>query len=424
MSAPDQLPVPKNDPFAALRNRDFTLFLLTRFILTLGVQSQSVIVAIQIYQLTGSYLKMGMIGLAEAVPFIGLALFAGHIVDKVSRKLIMVCSLVFLVLASAGLLLVTMKPGYLTADNTWPLYGIIFCTGIARGFLGPSFPAYLAQLVPRSLLANAGIWQSAAWQTAFVTGAAGGGMLFGFTHSISFSYAFSTALIAASLVTLLFVSNKPVPPPVKKESLFGSLTAGFRFVFSNQVMLSAFSLDLFAVLFGGAVAMIPAFSHEVLKLGPWEETGVGYLRAAPAVGAIIMGLILAWKPPTRKAGRNMFIAVCGFGACIIGFALSENFYLSLFFLACSGAFDQVSVVVRTTILHLFTPDDMRGRVSAVNGIFIGSSNEIGEFESGVAARVMGLQNSVVFGGCMTILVLVITYIFAPKLRKLNLDKHV
>lgn len=413
----------KNDPFAALRNRDFTLFLLTRFILTLGVQSQSVIVAIQIYQLTGSYLKMGMIGLAEAVPFIGLALFAGHIVDKVNRKLIMVCSLIFLLLASIGLLWITMEPGYLTADNTWPLYGIIFCTGIARGFLGPSFPAYLAQLVPRSLLANAGIWQSAAWQTAFVTGAAGGGMLFGFTHSISVSYAFSTGLLAVSLIILLFVSNKPVPPPVKKENLFGSLTAGFRFVFSNQVMLSAFSLDLFAVLFGGAVAMIPAFSHEVLQLGPWEETGVGYLRAAPAVGAIITGLILAWKPPTRKAGRNMFIAVCGFGACIIGFALSENFYLSLFFLALSGAFDQVSVVVRTTILHLFTPDDMRGRVSAVNGIFIGSSNEIGEFESGVAARVMGLQQSVVFGGCMTILVLVITYIFAPKLRKLNLDKH-
>ncbi len=424
MAGQEETPVIKNDPFAALRNRDFTLFLLTRFILTLGVQSQSVIVAIQIYQLTGSYLKMGMIGLAEAVPFIGLALFAGHIVDKFPRKLIMVLSLIFLVLASVGLLLITMKPGYLTADNTWPLYGIIFCTGIARGFLGPSFPAYLAQLVPRSLLANAGIWQSAAWQTAFVTGAAGGGILFGFTHSISFSYAFSTALIAASLITLLFVSNKPVPPQVKKENLVNSLTAGFRFVFSNQVMLSAFSLDLFAVLFGGAVAMIPAFSREVLQLGPWEETGIGYMRAAPAVGAIIMGLLLAWKPPTRKAGRNMFIAVCGFGACIIGFALSENFYLSLFFLACSGAFDQVSVVVRTTILHLFTPDDMRGRVSAVNGIFIGSSNEIGEFESGVAARVMGLQHSVVFGGCMTILVLVITYIFAPKLRKLNLDKHV
>lgn len=424
MAGQEETPAIKNDPFAALRNRDFTLFLLTRFILTLGVQSQSVIVAIQIYQLTGSYLKMGLIGLAEAIPFIGLALFAGHIVDKFSRKLIMVLSLIFLLLASVGLLLITMKPGYLTADNTWPLYGIIFCTGIARGFLGPSFPAYLAQLVPRSLLANAGIWQSAAWQTAFVTGAAGGGMLFGFTHSITFSYAFSTALIAVSLITLLFVSNKPVPPQVKKENLVNSLTAGFRFVFSNQVMLSAFSLDLFAVLFGGAVAMIPAFSREVLQLGPWEETGIGYMRAAPAVGAIIMGLILAWKPPTRKAGRNMFIAVCGFGACIIGFALSENFYLSMFFLACSGAFDQVSVVVRTTILHLFTPDDMRGRVGAVNGIFIGSSNEIGEFESGVAARVMGLQNSVVFGGCMTILVLVITYIFAPKLRKLNLDKHI
>lgn len=414
----------KKDAFAALRHRDFSLFLLTRFFLTLGVQVQSVVVGIQVYKLTGNYLKMGLIGLAEAIPFIAISLVAGHVVDRVPRKKVMAFSLAFLVLASLALVIVSAQPGLLKATGILPLYGIIFCTGISRGFLGPSFPAYLAQLVPRPVLANAGIWQSAAWQTAFVTGAAGGGLLIGFTGSAAISYSVSTGLLIASFILLLFIANKPLPPAEKKESLGESLTAGFRFVFGNQVMLSAFSLDLFAVLFGGAVAMIPAFAREVLLLGQWEETGVGLLRAAPAIGAILMGIALAWFSPTRKAGRNLLIAVSGFGLCIIGFALSQSFVLSFVLLFLSGAFDQISVVIRTTILHLLTPDHMRGRVSAVNGIFIGSSNEIGELESGVAAQAMGLRPSVVFGGSMTLLIAVLAYSIAPKLRKLNLDQHV
>lgn len=414
----------KKDPFAALRIRDFSFFMLARFFLTLGVQVQSVVVSIQVYQLTGSYMKMGLIGLSEAIPFIGISLIAGHIVDRVRRRRIMTISLGFLLIASTGLLIVTMIPGFLRSDNIWPLYGIIFCTGIARGFLGPSFAAYLAQLVPRSLLANASSWQSATWQTAFVTGAAGGGLLFGLTKDISITYAVSTALMGLSFVLLFFVSNKPLPAPEKREALIESLTAGFRFVFSNPVMLGAFSLDLFAVLFGGAVAMVPAFAKEVLDLGEWTETGIGLMRAAPAIGAILMGMLMIWWPPTRRAGRSLFIAVCGFGLCIVGFALSENFTLSFVLLLLSGAFDQVSVIIRTTILQLMTPDHMRGRVSAVNGIFIGSSNEIGEFESGLAARIMGLQASVVFGGCMTLLVVFSVFGFAKGLRKLNLDKHV
>ncbi|TND08532.1 MAG: arabinose efflux permease family protein [Bacteroidetes bacterium] len=414
----------KKDAFAALRNRDFSLFLFARFFLTLGVQVQSVVVGIQVYKLTGNYLKMGLIGLSEAVPFIAVSLIAGHVVDRVRRKKVMAFSLVFLILASSALIFVSAQPELLKQAGIFPLYAIIFCTGISRGFLGPAFPAYLAQLVPRSILANAGIWQSAAWQTAFVTGSAGGGLLIGLSGSTVVSYSVSVGLLLISLSLLLFVANKPLPQAEKKESLGESLTAGFRFVFRNQVMLSAFSLDLFAVLFGGAVAMIPAFAREVLLLGEWEETGVGMLRAAPAIGAILMGVALAWFTPTRHAGRNLLIAVCGFGLCIAGFALSTSFALSFVLLLLSGAFDQVSVVIRTTILHLLTPDHMRGRVSAVNGIFIGSSNEIGELESGVAAQAMGLRTSVVFGGCMTLLIAIGAYSLAPKLRKLNLDKHV
>lgn len=416
--------VEKKDPFAALRIRDFTLFMLARFFLTLGVQVQSVVVGIQVYKLTGDYMKMGYIGLAEAIPYLGLSLVAGHIVDRVRRRKIMAFSLAFLLLASCSLIYITVEPGLLHSTGIWPLYGIIFCTGIARGFLGPSFPAYLAQLVPRHLLASAGTWQSASWQTAFVSGAAGGGLVYGLSKSAGFAYGVSASLILTSLVLLLFVANKPLPKAEKREPLFESLTAGFRFVFSNQVMLCAASLDLFAVLFGGAVAMIPAFADKVLHLGTWSETGVGVMRAAPAIGAILMSFVLVFFPPTKKAGRNMFIAVIGFGLCIIGFALSTNFFLSLLLLGMSGAFDQVSVVIRTTIVNLMTPDHMRGRVSAVNGIFIGSSNEIGELESGTAAHLMGLRPSVIFGGCMTLLVVLTTYGIAPKFRKLNLDKHV
>ncbi|MGL4598172.1 MAG: MFS transporter, partial [Bacteroidia bacterium] len=238
------------------------------------------------------------------------------------------------------------------------------------------------------------------------------------------AYGIAAGLIGFGFILVNFVTNHPLPPREEKEKLALRLTAGFRFVFNNQVMLSAFSLDLFAVLLGGAVSILPLFAREVLHLGAEADFWTGVLRAAPAVGAIIMGIFMAYNPPTRKAGRNLYIAVIGFGLCIIGFAFSRNVFLSFGLLMLSGAFDCISVIVRSTILQLLTPDDMRGRVAAVNGIFIGSSNEIGEFESGVAAKLLGLVPSVFFGGTMTILVVVAVIFLAPKLRKLNLDEYV
>lgn len=422
----DKIPSSVRDPFAALRIRDFSFYLAARFLLTFGVQIQSVVVGIQIYKLTpgtitDKALGIGYIGLAEAIPFIGLSLFAGYVADIVRRKKIIVISTAFLIVASWLLFAISLDHTLLVRLGTWPVYGIIFCTGISRGFLGPVFPAFLSQLVPRSLYANASTWQANLWQTAAVLGPATGGLLMGFA-GIHIAYITCSLLMTAAFVSMLFVKDQPLPPLEKQESLFQKLTAGFRFVFTNQIMLSALSLDLFAVLFGGAVAMIPVFSDQVLHAGKYADMVTGILRAAPAIGAILMGFALAYFPPTKKAGRNLYIAVIGFGLSIIGFALSQNVVLSFILLLSSGAFDQISVVIRHTIMQLLAPNEMRGRISAVNGIFIGSSNEIGEFESGMAARVFGLVPSVIFGGCMTIMVVVVVIFAAPKLRKLNLDK--
>ncbi len=417
-----------HDPYAALRIRDFSVYMVARFCLTLGVQIQGVVVGIQIFKLAPGDIKhkalaMGYVGLAEAIPFILLAIFAGHIADVVRRKKILLFSVGFLLICSWLLFCITWDKTLLLSLGTLPIYGIIFCTGIARGFVSPVFPAFQSQLIPRSLYTNAATWNSNLWQTAAVLGPALGGLLMGFI-SIRFSYGVSSTLMTLSFFTFMFVTNHPLPPREKKEKLKDSLTAGLKFVFGNQIMISALCLDLFAVLFGGAVAMIPVFAHSFLNLGDRADMFVGFLRAAPAAGSILMGLALAYFPPTKKAGRNLFIAVTGFGLCIIGFAFSSNVYLSFFLLLLSGSFDMVSVVIRHTILQLMTPDNMRGRVSAVNGIFIGSSNEIGEMESGLTARMMGVIPSVAFGGCMTIAVVGAVMFFAPKLRKLNLNEHV
>jgi MFS family permease len=417
-----------HDPYAALRIRDFSVYMIARFCLTLGVQIQGVVVGIQIYKLapgttTDKAQAMGYIGLAEAIPFIVLAIFAGHIADVVRRKKIILFSTGFLLICSWLLFYITAHKTFLSSSGTLPIYGIIFCTGIARGFLGPVFPAFLSQLIPRSLYQNATTWNSNLWQTAAVLGPALGGLLLGF-FGTKVAYAVSSSLITMSFLTIMFVKNHPLPIRETKEKLHKSLTAGIRFVFGNQILLSALCLDLFAVLLGGAVAMIPIFAHEILNLGDKADMFVGFMRAAPAAGSILMGLLMAYFPPTKKAGRNLYMAVTGFGICIICFAFSTNVYLSLFLLLLSGSFDMVSVVIRQTVLQLLTPDNMRGRVSAVNGIFIGSSNEIGEFESGKTAKWMGLIPSVAFGGCMTVIVVSTIMMLAPKLRKLNLNEHV
>lgn len=408
----------KHDPFAVLRVKEFKFFLFTRFFLTLAIQMQGVIIGWQIYKITNDELALGMTGLAEAIPFIIVSLFSGHVADVVSRKKIIVIATSFLILSTSALLYFSLDTSTILQHfGTLPIFLVIGFIGIVRGFISAAFPSFMSQLIPRELYTNAATWNSTVWHVASIVGPA----VAGFICAISFTVAYEVniILIALAVICFLFIAAKPLPKREKKESLPESLSAGIKFVFSNQLILGALSLDLFAVLFGGAVAMLPAYADKILHVGSVE---LGFLRAAPAVGAVLMALIIAYKPPTKNAGRNLFISIAAFGAATILFAISTNYYLALFFLVLTGAFDNVSVVIRHSILQLATPDEMRGRVSAVNSIFIGSSNEIGAFESGVAARFMGLKASVVFGGIMTILIVAATAKIAPKLRKLDLRK--
>ncbi len=405
------------DAYAVLRVRDFRWFVAARFALTFGIRMQSVIVGWQVYELTHDPLSLGLVGLAEALPFFSISLFGGHVADIVSRKkIILSASSVYFVCAMALLLVSTKLDWLLSMNGVMPIYAIIFVTGLARGFLSPSQGAFMAQLVPRELYGNASTWSSVAWQLADVIGPATGGLIYGFSGvGSAYSVVVASTLIGVSCYAV--VRKKPVPERRERGPIFRSLSGGLRFVFRDQVILGAITLDMFAVLFGGAVAVLPVFADQVLRTG---AKGLGLLRAAPAVGSVAMSLFQAHYPFFKRAGRNLLICVFGFGIAIIAFALSTNFYLSLIILMVSGMFDNVSVVIRNTIIQLHTPDDMRGRVAAVNGIFIGSSNELGAFESGLAARLIGLVPSVVFGGTMALLVVGGVRKYAPKLRALQL----
>ena len=408
----------KHDPFAALRIKEFLFFLNTRFFLTLAIQMQSVIVSLQIYKITHDELSLGMIGLSEAIPFIAVSFFSGHVSDTISRKLIIIVSVSLLIISTSTLLYFSLDTSTVISNyGTLPIYLVFGFIGIVRGFISAAFPAFMSQIVPREHYANSSTWNSSVWHVGAVIGPAVAGIVC--IASISAAYTLNIIFILLSIFSFLFIASKPLPAKEKKETLTQSLSGGIKFVFSNQLILGALSLDLFAVLFGGAVAMLPAYADKVLHIG---SMGYGFLRAAPAIGAIFTAIILAYKPITKNAGKNLFINVALFGIATIFFAVSTNFYLSFFFLFLTGAFDNVSVVIRHTILQLATPDDMRGRVSAVNSIFIGSSNEIGGFESGVTAKAMGLVRSVVFGGVMTVLIVAGTFKVAPKLRKLDLRK--
>lgn len=407
----------KHDPFAALRITEFSFFLTNRLFLTLAIQMQSVIVGWQIYELTNDVLALGMIGLAEAIPFIIISFVSGHVADLFNRKRIILLFTGIYILVSLFLLYCASESSTMLKDyGTLPLFIAIGAVGIIRGFLGASLPAFMAQIVPRQLYANAATWNSTIWHIGSIVGPSLAGLLIAVSYSTA--YMVDLIFLCIAIIAIGFIASKPLPPRSSNEPLFDQITAGIRFVFKHQIVLGALSLDLFAVLFGGAVALLPAFAKEVLHAGASE---LGFLRAAPAVGAVLMALIIAYKPPTKHAGRNLFLSVFAFGAATVAFGCSTNFWFAWISLFLTGAFDNVSVVIRHTILQLATPDDMRGRVSAVNGIFIGSSNEIGAFESGVTARAFGLRPSIIVGGLLTILVVAFTARLAPKLRGLNID---
>ncbi|MFN8309426.1 MAG: MFS transporter [Chitinophagales bacterium] len=408
----------KNDPYAALRISGFRNFQLARFLQTFAVQMAETIIAWKVYEITHDKLALGLLGLSEALPFIVTSIYGGHAADTFNRYRIARFSIVGITLCFAAIgLFMSGDATLLKMYGALPIYIAIGASGIARGFMAPSYQSIFPQLLPRQLFANGATWASNTWQTAAVVGPAAGGLLYGFTN-VEISFGFAIALMAASFFVFIRVPVQETPPRTKQETLYDSLTAGLRFVFGKKEMLAAISLDLFAVLFGGAVALLPVFASDILHAGP---QGLGVLRAAPFLGSVIMGLFLAFSPPVKSAGKNLFIAVTGFGLATIGFAFSHNFILSFFMLFLTGAFDNISVVIRQTILQLMTPDDMRGRVSSVNQIFISSSNEIGAFESGVAAKMLGTVPSVVFGGCMTLAVVGLIYTLVPSMRKLKLE---
>lgn len=406
-----------DEAFAVIHVKNFRFYLLYRNFMTMAAIMQSVIVGWQVYDLTHNVLWLGFIGLVEVIPQISISLFAGHYIDLWNRRKIVNYTTLLLILGSLILLIYSSNEAYFSAKfGIFPVFITIFLTGLARGIISPAQVALLGQLVPRNLYANAATWNSTNWQVAAVMGPAIGGMVYGFWGIVP-AYSLVLGLNTLSFFMIMLLKSGRHEVINTAEGVFSRIRSGISFVFKTPELLGAFTLDMFAVLFGGAVALLPVFASDILVIGP---QGLGLLRACPAIGATFMAFILMFRPPMRNTGKILFISVICFGLCMIGFALSTSFILSGLMLILSGAFDNVSVVIRGTILQLFTPDDMRGRVASVNSIFIGSSNELGAFESGVAAKLLGLVPSVVFGGFMTLAVVFTTIKLNKPLRRLSL----
>lgn len=403
-------------PYAVLQIRDFRFFILARLFVTLGIQVQAVAVGLQVYEITKDPLSLGLIGLSEAIPAISVSLYAGHIADIVQRRKIILACVATLSLCSVTLLYFTTDiSSFLFSYGAIPIYSVIFITGIARGFLSPANFSFMPQLVQRDLYQNAITWNSTTWEGASVAGPMIGGLVYGF-FGITATYTANALLMIVGLICYLLIPGRALPTASEEQGVYEKIKAGVSFVFKNQIVLAAISLDLFAVLFGGAIALLPIFANEILKVG---AVGFGFLRSAPAIGALTMAIFITHYPIKKNVGKILLWCVAGFGFCMIGFGLSTIFWVSMLFLILSGAFDCVSVIVRGTLIHTLTPENMKGRVAAVNSMFIGSSNEIGAFESGFAAKLMGVVPSVIFGGCMTIAVVATTAWKAVKLRALD-----
>lgn len=405
-----------NDPFAAVRIPEFKNLMLGRFTFIMALRMMGTLVAWWVYELTKDPLAIGLVGLSEVVPAISMALYAGHIID-ISEKRKVILRGVFCYFCAAAILLffstTFISQHFHKQSIAIGIYAVIFCTGIVRSFTGPGFSSIIAATVPRQYLQNATTWNQGSWLSASVTGHAMGGILIAAIGTTG------TLITICSLLLLGFTilsQLKPKPPVTKtgETKTWESMKEGLKFVFKTKEILASFSLDMFAVLFGGAVAMVPVYAADILKVGP---RGYGLLNAAIDIGSIFIVILLAFFPMKRAQGKKLFLAVTGFGLCIILFGLSKWYLLSFTALLMAGMLDGVSVVVRGTVMQLRTPDHMRGRVSSVGSMFINSSNELGQFESGIAARLMGVVPSVVFGGCMTLLVVAVTWFKAPTLRK-------
>ncbi len=408
----------RTDPFASIKIAEYRNLMAGRFTFIMGLRMMGTLVGWWIYNLTNDPFAIGLIGLSEVVPALSMALYAGHVIDlSEKRKLLLIAVFLYLI---AVLVLLFLSSTY-TSDhlsNHWIaicIYSVFFITGIIRSFAGPTFSVLIAYIVPRHNLQNATTWNQGTWLSASVTGHALGGLLIALI-GISGTLRVVSSLIIIAFFFLYRLKKKPPLNERGEKKTWDSVKEGINFVFKTKELLGAISLDLFAVLFGGAVAMVPVYARDILKAGP---EGFGFLNGASDLGSICIVILLTIFPLRRKQGRTLMFAVAGFGTCIIIFALSKVFWLSFLALCIGGMVDGVSVVIRGTIMQLKTPDNMRGRVMSVNSMFINSSNELGQFESGLAARLMGVVSSVVFGGGMTLLVVLTTWFKAPGLRKME-----
>jgi len=410
--------VNRSSPVAAIRIVEFKNLMLGRFVFIMALRMMSTLVGWWIYELTHDPFAIGLIGLSEVIPAVSMALYAGHVID-LSEKRSLILRGVFFYFVCAGVLLFLsthfVKQHLATHWIALCVYAVIFCTGITRSFTGPTFTVLLAYIVPRQYIQNATTWSQGTWLTASVTGHAMGGFLIAALGNSGTLITICSLIILAFIILTQLNTHKALPRAGEKAT-WESVKEGLRFVFRTKEVLGAMSLDLFAVLFGGAVAMVPVYAKDILYVGP---QGFGWLNAASDIGSICIVVLLTIAPLQKNQGRTLFFAVAGFGACIIIFALSKWFLLSFVALMFAGMLDGVSVVVRGTVLQLKTPLELRGRVMSVNSMFINSSNELGQFESGVAAKLMGVAPSVVFGGCMTLLTVIVTWFKAPSLRKLE-----
>lgn len=408
----------KNDPFASIKIPEYRNLMAGRFTFIMGLRMMGTLVGWWVYNLTNDPFAIGLIGLSEVIPAVTMALYAGHIIDLSEKRKLLLTGVVLYLTAVVTLLFLSTNYTSHHLSNHWIticIYFVIFFTGIVRSFTGPTFGVLIAYIVPKETLQNATTWNQGTWLSASVTGHAVGGFLiaaFGITGTL---VAITFLIIVASFF-LVRLKQKPALNKRGEKKTWDSVKEGLKFVFKTKELLGAISLDLFAVLFGGAVAMVPVYARDILKVGP---QGFGFLNAASDMGSICIIILLALFPLRYRQGRTLLFAVASFGVCIIIFGLSKIFWLSFAALFVGGLVDGISVVIRGTITQLKTPDNMRGRVMSVNSMFINSSNELGQFESGVAAKLMGVVPSVVFGGCMTIMVVVTTWFKAPSLRKME-----
>ncbi|HYV96547.1 MAG TPA: MFS transporter [Gemmatimonadaceae bacterium] len=403
------------DPYAALRYPNFRRYIGGLLALTISIQVQGTIVGWQMYDLTGDALALGLIGLAEAVPFISTALWAGHVADRYDRRRQVLWSMTALVVCSGALLALSLSQGVAKPLQVTAIYVIIVVSGVARSFLMPARVALGAELVPRAVYPNAITWRASTWQAAAVIGPAVGGVLYA-VGGAALAYATDTALMLVGMAWIFAMDHRSPVRVAANAPASDTLFSGFRFVRSEPTVLGALTLDLLAVFFGGATALLPIFAKDILHVGP---TGLGILRAAPAAGAVLIAIVLATRPVLRRTGPTMLGSVALFGVATVGFGLSHNFWLSVALLALTGAFDMVSVVIRSTLLQIVTPEPLLGRVSAVNSVFVGSSNEIGAFESGFTAKFLGPIPAVVLGGCATLAVVAGIGWRFPRLRRLD-----